>query len=237
MSLPGGAGLAARPLVVAQVGEGDRLLGRRRVALRDREHERVAAQLALLERRVARARRVVVLLRQHHVDVASRSAGSALLGLGLHELALQLGVARLERAERGDHERVRGGLEGRDPHAAGDRRRRSLARSASAASSRAITASAWTTSRRPASVSCTPRPTRSISAHAGVALERRELLGDGGRRVGERLGDRRDRAPGGQLAQQPQAADVEHREAGPYRFACRKMSLDLNGRSGRHCAP
>jgi hypothetical protein len=64
--------------------------------------------------------------------------------------------------------------------------------------------------------------------YARVALERRQLLGDGGRRVGQRLGDRGDRAPRGQLAQQSQAADVQHRVA-ELTGRMQKMSLDLNG--------
>ena len=48
--------------------------------------------------------------------------------------------------------------------------------------------------------------------HAGLPLEHRELLGDGRRRVLERVGDRRDRAPVVQFAQQAEAAKVEHHE-------------------------
>ena len=46
--------------------------------------------------------------------------------------------------------------------------------------------------------------------HARLALEHGELLGDGRRRVLQRLGDRGDRAAGVQLVQQAQAAEVEH---------------------------
>ena len=46
--------------------------------------------------------------------------------------------------------------------------------------------------------------------HARIALQRGELLGDRGRRVGAGLRDRGDRAQVGQVAQQPQAADVKH---------------------------
>ena len=47
---------------------------------------------------------------------------------------------------------------------------------------------------------------------ARLALEQRELLGDRGRAVGQRFGDRADRPAGGQLAQQAEALEVEHRE-------------------------
>ena len=48
---------------------------------------------------------------------------------------------------------------------------------------------------------------------AGLALERGELLGHRGRRVPERVRGGRDRAAGGELAQDAEAADVEHAKA------------------------
>lgn len=45
---------------------------------------------------------------------------------------------------------------------------------------------------------------------AGLPLQRGELLGDRGRRVGVRLGDGGDGAEPGQVPQQAQAADVNH---------------------------
>ena len=50
-------------------------------------------------------------------------------------------------------------------------------------------------------------------AHAGLALEHRELLRDGRRREPQGVGDRGDRPALVQLAQQSQAAEVEHRAA------------------------
>ena len=47
--------------------------------------------------------------------------------------------------------------------------------------------------------------------HAGFGLERGDLLGDRRLRVGERLGGGRERAAVGDLLQDPQAADVEHK--------------------------
>ena len=49
--------------------------------------------------------------------------------------------------------------------------------------------------------------------HAGLALEHRELLRDRRRRELQRVGDRGDRPALVQLAQQAQAAEVEHRVA------------------------
>jgi hypothetical protein len=50
-------------------------------------------------------------------------------------------------------------------------------------------------------------------AHPGLALEHRKLLRHGRRRELERVGDRGDRPALVQLAQQAQAAEVEHRVA------------------------
>ncbi len=46
--------------------------------------------------------------------------------------------------------------------------------------------------------------------HPGLPLERGELLGDRGRRVGERLGGRGDRAAAGQFEQQAEPVHVDH---------------------------
>ena len=45
---------------------------------------------------------------------------------------------------------------------------------------------------------------------ARVCGERGELLRDGGRGIGQRVGDRGDRAPPGQFEQQAEPADVHH---------------------------
>ena len=86
----------------------------------------------------------------------------------------------------------------------------SSASAASAASSSARTSSACSTSSAPASVRTTPRARRSSSAHPGLALERGDLLRDGRRRVGQRLGRTGQRPAARDLAQHPQPADVEH---------------------------
>ena len=71
-------------------------------------------------------------------------------------------------------------------------------------------ASAWRTSASPASVSRTPRALRCTSVRAGLALERRDLLRDGGLREGQRLGGGGERAADRDLAEDPHAADVKH---------------------------
>ena len=52
-------------------------------------------------------------------------------------------------------------------------------------------------------------------ARAGLALEHRDLLRDGGRRVGEDVGGARQRAAARDLAQYTQSADVQHRRNVP----------------------
>ena len=101
-------------------------------------------------------------------------------------------VAR-ERLHRRQGEAQRDGLE------RGDARRgpvtvpAAAARSASASAARSSSASAWSTSTSAESVRRTPRPARSSSAHAGLALEHRELLRDGRGRELQRIGDGGDR--------------------------------------------
>ena len=192
-----------------------------------REHERVAAQLAVLERRVALARRVVVLLRDHEVHVAEPQRRQRVLGLGLDQLALQLRVARLERPERRDHERVRAGLEARHADAARD------------VAGRARQIGLGRLQARDHRVGVAGQPVAGLrelhaaadaldQPDAGVALERGELLGDRRGRVGERLGDGRDRAARGELAQEPEPSDVEHREA-DLTGSMQEHSLDVKG--------
>ena len=179
------------------------------MAGRHREQQRVAAQIHVLERRVARARRVVVLLGDHEVHVAEAQCGQRRLRVGLDDLALELGVALLERPQRRDHERVGARLERGHAHAA-----RHTARRLREVGLRLL-------EPRDHRVRVDHQPAaglRELHAAAdaleqldpGVALERRELLGDGRRRVGERLGHRGDRAPRRELAQHPEPADVEH---------------------------
>ena len=55
-----------------------------------------------------------------------------------------------------------------------------------------------------------PPPGPAEQRHAALALELGELLGHGGRRERERVGGARDRALGGELAQDGQAARIEH---------------------------
>ena len=63
-----------------------------------------------------------------------------------------------------------------------------------------------------------PETRRPIALEQRIPASRSSAassLGDRRGRVGERLGDRGDRAAGGELAQQPEAMDVEHRHRPP----------------------
>ena len=70
--------------------------------------------------------------------------------------------------------------------------------------------------------------------HARLALEHRELLGDGRGREPQRVGHRGDRAARVQLAQQPQAAKIEHRKR-RYRISVRNRHRSYV--LGAHDAP
>ncbi len=56
-----------------------------------------------------------------------------------------------------------------------------------------------------------PPPGALQQRHPGLPLQHGQLLGDGGRAEGERLGHGGDGAPVGELPEQAQAAYVEHR--------------------------
>ena len=160
----------------------------------------------------SRQRLVLPLVAEHEVDVAERERGQRLLGLGL-DAARSAAAARRAPAPRSPAAPAAASTDWKPairprpatvPAAA--------ARSASASAARSSSASACSTSTSAASVRRTPRPARSSSAHAGLALEHGELLRDGRGRELERVGDGGDRPALAQLAQQPQAPELEHRE-------------------------
>jgi hypothetical protein len=73
-------------------------------------------------------------------------------------------------------------------------------------------------------------PLEELDAH--LLLEAGELLGDGRRRVVERVGDRSDRAPMLELAQEPEAIRVEDHSCQLKRLR-KESSLMLDGSAGR----
>ena len=111
------------------------------------------------------------------------------------------------------------------------RRRPAAARSASARSAAASSCSAWAASTSAASVSRTRRPAGSNSVVPASRWSTRELLGHGRRAVGQRLGDRADRAAPVQLVQEAQAAEVEHRSESSHDDRAKiSVALDAFGR-------
>ena len=152
------------------------------------------------------------LVAEHEVDVAERERGQRLLGLGLDELAAQPRRVGGERRDRRQREPQRDRLE------AAIRARPATVPAAAARSASAIAARSSSAlgvldehERRVGQPDAAPGALEQPDA--GLALEHRELLGDRRGRELERVGDRGDRPALVQLAQQPQAAEVEHREA------------------------
>ena len=149
------------------------------------------------------------LVGQDEIDVAERERGQRLLGLGLDELAAQAGRLARERLHRRDGEAERHRLEGGDPPPPGDaaRGRGQLGlRELGPLEQRLGVADEDERGVGQPDPSAGPLEQRQ----PGLALEHRELLGDGRRRELQRVGDRGDRAARVQLVQQAQAAEIEH---------------------------
>ena len=162
-----------------------------------------------VDARRPRVRLVLPLVGQHEVDVAERERGQRLLGLGLDELAAQAGRLARERLHRRQREPDRDRLEGGDAPSPGDaaRGRRELGlRELGPLEQRLGVADEDERGVGQAD----PAAGALEQRHARLALEHRELLGDGGRRELQRVGDRGDRAARVQLVQQAQAAEIEH---------------------------
>jgi hypothetical protein len=84
------------------------------------------------------------------------------------------------------------------------------ARSASASAARSSSASACSTSVSARRSGARRGPARSSSGHARLALEDRQLLETAEGVNCSASGDRGDRPAGGELAQEADAAEVEH---------------------------
>ena len=139
-----------------------------------------------------------------------RERGQRLLGLGLDQLAAQLGRG-LRRAPPSRAATIRSATDWNvairtRPATVPD----AAARSASARAARSSSASACSTSTSAGIGQPHAAAGALEQAHAGLALEHRELLGDGARRELERVGDRGDRAALVELLQQAQASELEH---------------------------
>ena len=164
-----------------------------------------------------------------HLELPSAEHRHRLLGLGLEDRELHLGVARAEQGHRRGHERGAGGREGRHPDTAaaepGDRLQLSLGEGLLGEDRLGVT------KQRIAGIGETHATGGPFEQrHARTALERRHLLGDGGLRVGERLGGCRQGAEAGDLAEDLQVPQLEHKHslelapAFPYLTLCRDRS-------------
>ena len=166
-------------------------------------------QFVALQARGQPPRLVLPLVAEHEVDVAERQRGQRLLGLGLDQLAAQPRRVARERLDRRQREAQRDGLERGDPPAsrdgAGGRGEVRLGER------RALEQRIGVADEHERRVGQAHAAAGALEqAHAGLALEHRELLRDGRRRELQRVGDRGDRPALVQLAEQAQAAQVEH---------------------------
>ena len=185
---------------------------RRRVVLGQDEVDRVAAQVLAVDAGGSRERLVLPLVGQDQVDVPERERGQRLLGLGLDELAAQVGRLSRERLHR-----RHGEVEGTDWNEAmrplpGDpargRRQLGLGELGPLEQRAGVTDQ---DERRVGQPNASPGPLEQ--RHARLAFEHRELLGDRRGRELQRLGHRGDRAPGVQLVQEAQSVEIEHSQA------------------------
>jgi len=150
---------------------------------------------------------VLPLVGQYEVHVPQRQRGQRRLGLGLDQLAAQGGVLQALDGGDGEGDGHRG--EGGDPGAAADRAGRR--REVGLRERRALEQRLGVRDQHQRGVG-QPQPAAGLleQRDAGLALERLQLLRHGGRRVAESIGGGGDRAAGGELAEDSEAADVEH---------------------------
>ena len=159
------------------------------------------------------------LVAEHEVEVADGQRGQRLLGLGLDELAAEPRRRRGEALHRRECEAERDRFKAGDPGAPRDRagRRREVGLGLRGAVEERL----CVLDEHAAGVG---EPDTAAGSgeqrNAGVALEDRQLLGDGRGRELERVGDGGDRLAFAQLAQEAEAAKVKHR----YMFSCRKRN-------------
>lgn len=170
---------------------------------------RVCEQVVAVQVSADRQRLVLPLVPEDEVDVADREGRQRLLGLGLDQLAAQPWSVVSERFDRWQREADRNGLEGRDAPAAGDGpgRRGEIGLGERCALEQGIRVGDQDEGGvgQPHATTCAGQ-----QLHPGLAFEHRELLGDGGWRVLQCVGDGGDRPALVELAQQAQPAEIEH---------------------------
>ena len=147
-----------------------------------------------------------------HVGLAELQRRQRVLGLELGEQDLGAGMAGGEGGHRPRYERRRRGREGGQAHAAAH-----VAVAGGELGLGRLELGQHTLGapdEQPRGGSQGHAPSLALEQrHADLALEGRQVLGDGGGRVAERLGRGGDGAALGELAEHVQAADVEHRKA------------------------
>jgi hypothetical protein len=155
------------------------------------------------------ARLVLPFVGEYEVDVAERQRGERLLGLGLDQLAAQPRCIARQPLHRRYREPQHDRLKARDAATAGDRAGRRG--EVGLGLRRALEQRVGVLDENERRVGQAHAPPGALEqAHAGLALEQRELLRDGRRRELQGVGDRRDGPAGVELAQQPQAPEIEH---------------------------
>ena len=191
-----------------EVLELQRALGRHRMVARQRDVHRVVEQRHAVDAVVgvgAEARADV----ERDVEVAAAQEVHAVLGLDGRERQLDARVALAEAGDRGRHDRAPGARERAQAQApaaqAGDRLELGLG------VGQAREDHVGVGDERPAGLGEVD-PARAALDELGarLALQGRDLLGDRGLRVVQRVGGGGERTPAGDLAQDPHAADVEH---------------------------
>ena len=137
------------------------------------------------------------------------SAGSACSGSASISSQRSFGAVSTSASIAGSDDPQRDGLEGRDPHAAGDGPRRGGEVGLRAGG--ALEQRLGVLDQHAGGIGQADAAAGALEqAHAGLSFEQRELLGDRARRELERVGDRGDRAALAELLQQPQASEFEH---------------------------
>ena len=218
----GAAGAAARrqERQAGQATQGQRFRRRQRVVSADGHADGIAEQLAALEERVEGAGQQVILVADGHVDVAAQDRGQRFLRLHLGQAEVHLRRGSGQRRPGGRHESGGGGREGGH----GDLTGYLVAQRGQVGFGRVQLGQQGVGvgdqddgSRGEAD----PPALAFGEPHPDLALERGELLGDGGRRVAERGRGRRDRAVRADRVQHPKPTDIKHEaELSSHRIFC-----------------
>jgi hypothetical protein len=167
-----------------------------------------------------------VLLAEDDVEFAGYEGGQRRLGLKLGCLNAECGVLLFELGEGGRQEGEDCGLEGCDAQRAGG-----LVQGLGECGFGSFHLLQQYLGVGDEKVGLRGQPDPAAGwleqAHPGLLLQRGELLGHCGRAVGQRLGHGGDGASAGELAEQPQAPEVEHRASSKHQF-CFTLSCSFS---------